>query len=153
MQDCAMTPSNTAPFIPILTVMVDYGNAPFLWLVDSPGPAGIGSNLCDGVSWDDSFPMPEGLWRKFADWAIEFDQTAFYSSDFDADGWDWIAFHTRGLQLARSLKEEVGDSFRIIYEKPCEDPECRVDERREVLADGTLVPLPSLRGKRRIGQV
>src|SRR5690242_18051523 len=138
-----MTAGSNASFVPILTVMVDYGNAPFLWLIDDPGRAGVGTNICDGVCWCESFPMSEGLWRKFADWAIEFDLTTFCSDDFDANGWDWIAFHARGLELACWLKEEVGDTYRVVYEKPCEDPEYQVDERREVLADGTWVLLPS----------
>jgi len=141
-----MTPLNVARFVPVLTVMVDYGNAPFLWLVDSPDDGGVGGNLCDGTYWEESFPMTEGLWRKFADWTIEFDRTAFYSDNSDADGWSWIDFHARGLQLARWLKEEVGDAYRVVYEKPFEDPNHRIDERREILADGSLAPLPSLRG-------
>lgn len=137
-----MSNSENASFVPVLTVMVDYGNAPFLWLVDSPDGIGVGGNLCDGTYWDESMPMSEGLWRKFADWAIEFDGTAFYSDDFDADGWDWIAFHARGLQLSRWLKEEVGDAYRVIYYKPFEDSNHDTDERTEILADGTQVPLP-----------
>ena len=125
--------------------MVDYGNAPFLWLVDNPNRKGVGSNICDGVAWDESFLMPENLWQKFADWAIKFDRTSFYSDDFDAKGWDWSAFHAHGLQLTRWLKEEIGDASHVIYEKPCEDPGYQVDERREVRSDGTLVLLPSFR--------
>ncbi|SCY42477.1 hypothetical protein SAMN05216420_10639 [Nitrosospira sp. Nl5] len=140
-----MTTSNNVPFIPILTVMVDYGNAPFLWLVDDPDRKGVGPNLCDGTYWDESFPMSEGLWQKFADWAIKFDRTSFHSDDFDTKGWDWPAFHAYGLQLTRWLKEEVGDAYRVVYMKPCEDLECQVDERREVHNDGTLVLLASFR--------
>lgn len=140
-----MTISSNAPFVPVLTVMVDYGNAPFLWLVDNQDDGGIGGNLCDGTCWDESFPMSEGLWQKFADWAIEFDRTAFYSDGFDDSGWDWIAFHARGLQLSRWLKEEVGDAYRVVYDKPCEDPNHRIDERTEILADGCLVPFPPFR--------
>lgn len=143
-----MTAGSNASFVPILTVMVDYGNAPFLWRVDDPGRAGVGTNICDAVCWRESFPMSEGLWRKFADWAIEFDRTTFYSDDFDANGWNWTDFHVRGLELAHWLKEEVGDTYRVVYEKPCEDPEYEVDERREVLTDRTFVPLPSFRSNR-----
>jgi len=132
------------PFVPILTVMVDYGNAPFLWLVDMPESGGVGVNLCDGTAWDDTCPMSEGLWQKFADWAVEFDRTAFYSDNFNADCWDWLAFHARGLQLARWLKEGVGDTYRIVYDKPCEDPNYRIHERTEILTNGELVHLPSL---------
>jgi len=132
-------------FIPVLTVMVDYGNAPFLWLVDNPDQGGVGPNWCDGMFWDESLPMSEGLWRKFAGWAIEFDRTSFYSDDFDADDWDWLAFHARGLQLSRWLKEEVGAAYRVVYDKPFEDPNHRIDERTEILADGTLFPLQPFR--------
>lgn len=137
------TVTDPQPFVPILTVMVDYGNAPFLWLVDKPDQRGVGPNWCDGTAWDQSFPMSEGLWRKFADWATEFDQTSFYSDDFDASGWDWHAFHERGMQLARWLKEEVGETYRVIYMKPAEDPNGHRDERREILSTGELLALPS----------
>lgn len=133
-------------FVPVLTVMVDYGNAPFLWLLERPDGKGIGGNLCDGTSWDKSFPMSEGLWQKLADWAIEFDQTSFYSENFNADGWDWIAFHAHGLQLSRWLKEEVGDAYRVVYDKPSEDPNHRIDERTEILTDQALLALPPIRG-------
>jgi hypothetical protein len=141
-----MSSNVSSPFVPILTVMVDYGNAPFLWLVDSPDRGGVGVNLCDGVSWYASCPMSEGLWQQFADWAIAFNRTAFYSDRFDDRGWDWRTFHARGLQLALWLKEEVGEAYRVVYEKPYEDPNHRIDERREIRVDGTRVPLPRLGG-------
>ena len=137
-----MTTDIDAPFVPALTVMVDYGSAPFLWLADQPDTVGVGENLCNATFWDASLPLSEGLWRQFADWATEFNRTAFYSDAFDASGWDWIGYHARGLRLARLLKEEVGDAYRVIYDKPCEDPNHRIDERREVVADGSLVPIP-----------
>lgn len=139
------TVTDPQPFVPILTVMVDRGNAPFLWCVDAPEEVGVGGNICDGTGWDETCPMSEGLWRKFADWAIEFDRTSFYSEDFDASGWDWVAFHERGLQLSKWLKDEVGNAYRVVYVKPCEDPDGRLDERSEVLADGTLVQLLAFR--------
>lgn len=139
-----MSTSENSTFVPILTVMVDYGNAPFLWRVTHPDQAGIGGNLCDGAFWDESFPMSEGLWRKFSDWAVQFDRTAFYADDFNADDWDWPAFHRRGLQLSLWLKEEVRAAHRVVYNKPFEDPNHRIDERTEILVDGTLLPLPAL---------
>lgn len=124
--------------------MVDYGNAPFLWLVDSPGVHGIGPNICDGTYWDESYPMSEALWEKFAEWAIQFDRTAFYSDNYNSEEWDWVEFHTRGLQLARWLKEDAGNAYHVVYLKPSEDPNHSIDERTEILGDGTLLPLPPL---------
>jgi len=140
----AMNTNDQAAFIPTLTVAVDYGDAPFLWLADSPEDIGVGSLLCSGYDCDEEAPLSEALWRKFADWAIEFDRTAFYSEKFNADDWDWIAYHTRGLQLSRWLKKEVGNSYRVIYWKPCEDPNHSIDERIEILVDDKLLPLPPL---------
>lgn len=141
MTDCSQ-------FHPVLTVLAEYGNAPFLWRVDRPEQGGVGPNWVDGSFWDESFPMSEALWRKFADWAIEFDRTRFYSEDFDSNDWDWIAFHARGLQLSRWLKAEVGDAYRIVYVKNHDDPNHRVDTRTEILKDGALDPLPVLRSSR-----
>lgn len=118
-----MTNTEVLPFVPIFTVMVDYGNAPFLWLAEHPDQRGVGPNICDGTFEDEDSPISEGLWRKFADWAIEFERMPFYlMENNDAIDWDWAAYHARGLQLSRWLKEEVGDAYRVVYQKPCEDP-------------------------------
>ena len=129
---------------PILTVMVDYGNAPFLWMSEGPGDRSIGTLVCDATHWDQSLPLSQGLWQKFADWAIEFDATEFYSEKFDANGWDWIDFHARGMQLAQWLKQEAGDGYRVVYDKPFEDPNHRSNERIEICANGSRVPLQPL---------
>ncbi len=135
---------NSQAFVSILTVLPEYGNAPFLWIVTAPEQGGVGPNLCDGTYWDETYPMTEGLWQKFSDWAIEFDRTAFYDEDYDASDWDWESFHERGLQLTRWLREEVGDEYRVIYMKPAEDPNSELAERREILANGTWLDLPQL---------
>lgn len=128
-------------FIPVLTVMVDYGFADFLWIKDSPDEEGyVNHPLADGMSWDEDYPFSEELWKKFAPWAIAFDNTKGVDHAFDAGCWDWAAFHERGLQLTRELKEEVGDTYRVVYTKPVEDPDYKQDDYREVLADGTVVP-------------
>ncbi len=133
-----MTTSSDRPLVPVLTVMVDYGNAPFLWLSEHPDTAGVGANLCSAGFRDESCPISQGLWRQFADRALEFDRTPFYNGDFDDSSWNWLAYHARGLELAHGLKAEVGDAYRVIYEKPFEDPNHGIDERREILADGNL---------------
>ena len=48
-------------FVPVLTVMVDYGNAPFLWLVERPDQGGVGGMLCESGGWEDYYPMSEAL--------------------------------------------------------------------------------------------
>lgn len=128
-------------FVPVLTVMVDYGGAPFLWLKESPDEPGYVSDcMCDGDAHYEDDPMSEELWELFAPWAREFNETMYSSHALDPDRWDWAAFHERGLQLTRLLKAEVGDAYRVLYCKPVEDPAFRQDEYREVLANGTIVP-------------
>lgn len=132
-------------FVPILTVFPDYGCAPFLWIVRSPSEGGVGPNLCDGFGWDESFPVSEGLWRKFVDWCDEYGLEEFYCDELSAACWDWTSFHARGLQLSRWLKEEVGESYRVVYYKPSEDPNHQVDERTEILANGGVKSLQPFR--------
>lgn len=48
-------------------------------------------------------------------------------------------------EAGRSLKDEVGDVYRVVYEKPCVDPNYRIDERTEILANGHHLPLPRFR--------
>lgn len=95
---------------------------------------GVGGNLCDGTYWHESYPMSEELWRQFSYWAIAFDRTRFDGDCVDPNGWDWPAFHERGLYLAKLLKEEVGDAYQVIYVKPWEDPDREQDERTEISA-------------------
>lgn len=54
----------------------------------------------------------------------------------------WRSFHKLGLELSLRLKQELGDTVRIIYEKPFGDPDKAKDDRREILSNGTLLPLP-----------
>ena len=139
-----MSESENTVFVPVLTIMVEYGFAPFLWKVSRPDQLGLGDLTCESYAWEDYYPMSEALWQKFAIWARTFERISFYSgSNEEAECWDWPAFHERGLQLARWLKEEVGDAYRVVYQKPGEDPNDRIDERREILADGSLQLLPS----------
>ena len=48
-----MSETETSAFVPVLTVMVDYGNAPFLWLVERPDQGGVGGMLCESGGWKD----------------------------------------------------------------------------------------------------
>ena len=128
-------------FVPVLTVMVDYGGAPFLWLKEPHDEPGYVSDcMCDGDAYYEDDPMSEELWELFAPWAREFNETMYSSHALDPDRWDWAAFHERGLRLTHQLKAEVGDEYHVLYSKPFEDPDYRQDEYREVLADGTIVP-------------
>jgi hypothetical protein len=137
---------STTPFVPILTVLAEVGG-PFIWIVRRPEDGGVGPCLCDSMGWDESYPLSKGLFQKFADWAVTFDDASRvvgYTNDLE-DDWDWIAFHARGMQLSRWLKEEVGEAYRVVYVKYGADPNYQIDERIEFLADGNICALPPLR--------
>ena len=132
--------------VPILTIMPDWGGA-FLWIQRDSDAGGVGPCLCDSGWWDETLPLSEGLLQKFADWWAEW-ADVFDSSHYPeppdelvAD-WDWLAFHARGLQLARWLKEEVGAAYRVVYIKTHDDPNREWERRMEILADGSGVTLP-----------
>jgi hypothetical protein len=127
----------------VYTVMVDYGSAAFLWSKPSLARQSVGVNV--GDAWGAPL-MSEALFDKFAAWSSEFgDDTHFYSSTWDSSNFDWVDFHARGIKLTRLLKAEVQDRCHILYEKPVEDPNCRENERVEVMLDGSLRPVPVVR--------
>ncbi len=55
---------------------------------------------------------------------------------------DWDRLHAKGLKLAIRLKSELGDSARVYYVKPIEDPNTYLHGHIEVLKDGSLLESP-----------
>lgn len=129
----------------ILTIMPDFGSGPFLWINRSGDDTqGVGPNCCSFQSACENHPMSEALLDDFSAWVLEFERAEWMTGEAQGKlALDWPRFHERGLELAVRLKTEVGSNFRVIYEKPYEDPGRRCEERREVLEDGRIVPLPS----------
>lgn len=88
--------------------------------------------------------MSDTLLGDFSAWVLEFERADRMPGEtWDKLALDWDRFHKMGLELAGRLKTEVGDRFRVVYEKPYEDPGRRCEERCEILDDGRIVPLPS----------
>lgn len=122
--------------------MPDYGVGPFLWINRGDEGAGVGSNCCDAAGPCDSHPLSAALHADFTTWVTEFENAPIANPVSSPCALlDWTAFHKQGLALARRLKAEVGEGFRVVYLKPMEDPNHRRYERREVHADGTLALL------------
>lgn len=126
--------------IKTLTIMPDAGGA-YLWSHDGNPETHL------GVGRVSSLPMvqkgmrmhPHPLTKDFEEWQEYWERN--WSGCMDA--FDWRTFHAEGIALARRLKKSLGDKYRIIYEKPYEDPDRTIQERREVMLDGDLVDLPS----------
>ncbi len=126
-----------------LTIMPDFGGA-FCWAIrgDAETYGGVGG--CCGL------PMVRKgmrmhvhpLQAEFEEWQDEFERAWNGGQKLKLD---WRLFHTVGIGLARRLKASLGDSVRVIYEKPYEDELHEMWERREVMLDGYLMDLPNRR--------
>jgi hypothetical protein len=124
----------------IYTIMPDYGRA-YGWVIrDGDESQGVGPNSAGFGGWGGDHPISDELSEAFDDWQSQFEQAAWF--DENRQPFDWPCFHAQGIALARRLKAELGDVVRIIYQKPFEDPCREIDERREVLVDGSLIALP-----------
>lgn len=122
-----------------LLVSPDCGNGPFLWTRYGVPPGG---NCCDASSPCGLHPLLTSLWRDFARWSTEFELAPREDDDFSRPVlMDWPSFHARGLELARRLKDEVGE-IRVIYSKPIEDPLHAEHEHVESMAGGATKALP-----------
>lgn len=118
------------------TIMPDYGGA-YGW-INREGTDVLGPNHADTSGWGGDHPISDELQADFAAWQMEF-ETAPMDGDAGIVLLNWSRFHDRGMALAGRLKAELGDAARIYYEKPVEDPNQRVHERVEILADGSVV--------------
>ena len=114
------------------TIMPDYGGA-YGW-INREGTDALGPNHADTCGWGGDHPISDELQADFAAWQTEFERA---TNEWEAGIalLDWPRFHERGIALARRLKAELGDAVRIYYEKPVEDPNQRINERVEILAD------------------
>lgn len=132
----------------IYTILPEHGGA-YGWIIrDGDETHGVGPNHADTTGWDGDHPISDELHRDFREWQIRFErEVAPWRQGhplFDLS-FDWTWFHARGLELCRRLKQELGDAVRIVYIKPSEDPDFKVDQRREILLDGSLRSLPTVR--------
>lgn len=130
----------------VYTVMPDCGGA-YAWRKDRGlhPAAGVGVNSAGFGGWGGEYTISELLQQDFADWQSEFESAHWHEDQKGRLPIAWNDYHLRGLDLARRLKVELGEDICVVYEKPTEDPDCDADERREVLLNGNLVPLPSRR--------
>jgi hypothetical protein len=121
------------------TIMPDFGMAPWAWVKNTNDETPrIGGNIADACGWYGKHPISHGLLSDFIVWANEFDGSRLYDREV-SNQFDWPAFHTRGLELAKRLKNELGNDVRVYYEKPFEDPSHETSGRIEILAEGVLV--------------
>jgi hypothetical protein len=115
----------------VITIMADIGNGPYAWLNDPADErSGVGGNIADAVcGFGGDLPVSTDLERGFAEWVM------FFEHCYDQPDFDWPEFHARGMALTRRLHSEIGDSFRVFYEKPFEDPSHDMDSRIEVRSE------------------
>ncbi len=118
------------------TIMPDYGGA-YGWINRNGPEDALGPNHADTCGWSGDHPISDELQANFAAWQMEFE-----SGTWEQKGrsiFDWPRFHEIGMALTRRLKAELGDTARIYYEKPMEDPNRRIQERVELLSDGSII--------------
>jgi hypothetical protein len=116
-------------------VMAEYGGT-YDWIRMEEVDGGNSSQafVCD---WIFKHPISEGLHKSFISWLREFERAPV--DDGCVADLDWPRFHDRGLALTRRVKAELGDAARIFYVKAYEDPNGYVNERVEILADGSII--------------
>jgi hypothetical protein len=122
---------------PKITIYPDYGHDGWHWI-----------NFKDTDSLQGGFSQkgyeilmrkfPKALMENFRDWHLVYTRNA---DDFEQGRrpFDWQSFHYIGIQLSVRLKQALKDDARVFYEKPMEDPNDHLNQRREVLIDGQLV--------------
>ena len=114
----------------IITVMPDYGIGPYAWEKPAADQT-LYVGLCIATAVDkletaDGTTITDDLHAEFMAWTGDFEQFT------ERPGFDWKAFHVRGVDLSHRLKLELGKRFRVAYHKPFEDPEHEIDAYVEI---------------------
>lgn len=107
---------------PMYAVMADCGVGEFLWVAHGTEDGRAGANVLSLMNEpEDQDTMSDGLFWKFVDWAREYmnGQPAVWGQPWDIE---WEPFNTRGMELTRQLKEELGSSADVRYLRPFMDP-------------------------------
>ncbi len=98
------------------------------------------SDYSDAIFWDDEgacvggsyglhyFNFSKELEEELKDWQHGFEEDC---GRWDADS--WIKYNARGIELAKKVKNELGDMIDLDYEKPFEDPSFKKGERIKIL--------------------
>ena len=117
-----------------ITIMPDYGMAPYAWLREEKKGRGVGGTIADASGgFSEEYGVSKELEKDFAEWANYFENNVDCCSDnYD---FDWETFHQKGMELAKRLNDEIGHRFNIVYEKPMEDPNRKIDERSLILRE------------------
>lgn len=118
------------------TIMPDYGGA-YGWDNRTGPEDALGPNHADTCGWSGDHPISDELQAEFSAWQIEFESGTW--DDERRANFDWSRFHEVGMSLTHRLKAELGDAARVFYEKPMEDPNGCLQERVELLLDGSIV--------------
>lgn len=106
-----------------ISIMPDYGMAPYAWLRRAGQTRGVGGCIADSTcGFPDEFGVSRGLQKSFERWACYFECNVKPGREKD---FDWESFHLRGRELTKRLEEEIGDRFNIFYVLPWEDPESK----------------------------
>jgi hypothetical protein len=126
----------------IYTMLPEHGGA-YGWIIkDGDETYGVGPNHACTTGWYGDHPISDELHQAFREWQTRFERDVAPWRE-EPPPFDWTWFHARGLELCRRLKQELGDAARIVYIKASEDPDHLMDERREILRDGSLRLLPT----------
>jgi hypothetical protein len=102
---------------PLITIMADYGG--FAWIgEENEGRKVMGDCIADADSgFIDDITVSAELQRDLGEWSTYFETNTINNPEFD-----WQSFNARGLLLSQALFAEIGEQFKVVYQKPFEDP-------------------------------
>lgn len=128
--------SKTQVIKPHITIYPDHGGA-WYW-VNYEGTDSLQGGVPQTQHRGLLKKFPRKLMEDFEDWYRVYTRDA-YDFEHGLGPFDWKRFHFIGIQLSVRLKQAFRDDARIFYDKPMEDPNAHLNERREVLEDGQLI--------------
>ncbi len=102
-----------------ITIMADFGNGPYAWLKSSFDISEyVGINIADAVSgFGDELSVSDELEMDFMNWIF------YFENNYHKPDYDWTEFNRLSAEMSKRLALELNGIYRIIYQKPIEDPD------------------------------
>ena len=101
-----------------ITIMADFGNGPYAWIKGTADESNyVGRNIADACTgFGDELSVSDELEMDFMNWVV------YFEKNYNNPNYDWIEFNRQGVEMAKRLYLELNGIYRVIYEKPIEDP-------------------------------
>ncbi|NOU24095.1 MAG: hypothetical protein HOO90_01010 [Methylotenera sp.] len=126
------------------TISLDTGTDTWAWMKDANDESRyLGSAVGESDGWYGQHEISHELMQNASMWLLGFLRSKL-DDEANVDGFDWDSLHRYGIELAKRLKAEIGETADVRYVKASKDPSYNREEGFEITYEGVVLPISRL---------